>query len=99
MGKYKISKKAIEDLSVIWKYTYDEWSELHADKYYWMLIEACNEISDNPEIGKNYSIIAKDIFGIRSGHPILFYRRMENDDIEIVRILHEQMDLKARVKE
>jgi len=99
MGKYRISRKAIDDLSAIWEYTYEEWSEIQADKYYWMLIEACNEISDNPEIGKNYSIIAKDIFGIRSGHHIVFYRRMEKDDIQIVRILHEQMDLKERVKE
>jgi len=99
MGKYKISKKAIEDLSAIWEYTFNEWSEIQADKYYWMLIATCNEISDNPEIGKNYSIIAKNIFGIRSGHHIVFYLRMENKDIEIVRVLHEQMDLKARVKE
>ena len=99
MGKYRISRKAIDDLSAIWEYTYEEWSEIQADKYYWMLIEACNEISDNPEIGKNYSIIAKDIFGIRSGHHIVFYRSVENNDIEIVRILHEQMDLKERVKE
>ena len=72
MGKYKISQKAIEDISAIWEYTYFEWSESQADKYYWMLIETCNEISDNPEIGKDYSIIAKNLFGIRSGRHIVF---------------------------
>lgn len=99
MGKYKISKKAIEDLSSIWEYTYYEWSESQADKYYWMLIETCNEISDNPEIGKDYSIIAKNLYGISSGRHIVFYRKKKNSDVEIVRVLHEQMDLQSRVKE
>jgi toxin ParE1/3/4 len=99
MGKYKISQKAIEDLSAIWEYTYYEWSESQADKYYWMLIDTCNEISDNPDIGKDYSIIAKDLYGIKSGRHIVFYLRKKNKDIEIIRVLHEQMDLKTRVKE
>ena len=99
MGKYKISQKAIEDLSAIWEYTYFEWSESQADKYYWMLIETCNEISDNPEIGKDYSIIAKNLFGIRSGRHIVFYRKKKNSVVENIRVLHEQMDLKTRVKE
>ena len=75
MGKYKISQRAIEDLSAIWEYTYYEWSESQADKYYWMLIDTCNEISDNPEIGKDYSVIAKDLYGMKSGRHIVFYRR------------------------
>jgi toxin ParE1/3/4 len=98
MGKYKISQKAIDDLSKIWEYTYHEWSELQADKYYWMLINTCNEISDNPEIGKEYSIIAKDLCGMKSGRHIVFYLRKKNKDIEIIRVLHEQMDLKTRIK-
>jgi len=99
MGKYKISQKAIEDLSAIWEYTYHEWSESQADKYYWMLIDTCNEISENPEIGKVYSIIAKDLYGMKSGRHLVFYRKKTNKDIEIIRVLHEQMDLKTRVKE
>jgi len=99
MGKYKISHKAIEDLSAIWEYTYYEWSESQADKYYWMLIDTCNEISENPEIGKVYSIIAKDLYGMKSGRHLVFYRKKTNKDIEIIRVLHEQMDLKTRVKE
>lgn len=96
---YKISQKAIEDLSSIWKDTYYEWSESQADKYYWMLIGTCIEISDYPEIGKDYSIIAKDLYGMKSGRHIVFYCRKWNMGIEIIRVLHEQMELKTRVKE
>jgi toxin ParE1/3/4 len=98
MEKFKFSKKAIEDLSAIWEYTYDEWSELQADKYYNMLIETCNEIADNPDIGKDYSLIAKNIYGITSGRHIVFYRRLRPKNVEIVRILHEQMDLKSKFR-
>ena len=98
MGKFKFSKMAIEDLSAIWEYTFDEWSELQAEKYYNMLIETCREIADNPYIGKDYSLIAKNLYGITSGRHILFYRRLRSKDVEIVRILHEQMDLKSRIR-
>lgn len=98
MGKYKFSKKAIEDLSAIWEYTYDEWSELQAKKYYNVLIDTCNEIADNPDIGKDYSLIAKNLYGITSGRHIVFYRRLRSKEVEIVRILHEQMDQKSRIR-
>ena len=34
MAKYLITNKAVEDLSKIWEYTFDNWSEDQADKYY-----------------------------------------------------------------
>ena len=54
MAKYLLTNKAVEDLSKIWDYTYEVWSENQADKYYELLIEACQEISKSPDIGKNY---------------------------------------------
>jgi toxin ParE1/3/4 len=95
MGKYRISKKAVEDLSGIWEYTYDQWSENQAEKYYRMLIETFYEVANNPEIGKSYSLIRDDLLGFKSGRHIVFYRRVRNDEIEIIRILHEQMDIKS----
>ena len=32
MAKYHFSNKAVEDLSAIWNYTFDAWSEHQADK-------------------------------------------------------------------
>ena len=39
MAKYKLSNKAVNDLTAIWNYTFDKWSENQADKYYLMLLE------------------------------------------------------------
>jgi toxin ParE1/3/4 len=54
MAKYKLSNKAVDDLTGIWNYTFDKWSENQADKYYFMLLENCNEVAFNPALGKNH---------------------------------------------
>ncbi len=47
MGKFTLSNKAVEDLSNIWNYAFDTWSESQADKYYTMLLESCQDIADD----------------------------------------------------
>ena len=99
MTKYFLSNKAVEDLSDIWNYTYIAWSENQADRYYELLIGFCEEISENPKIGKNYDEIDKNILGCRASHHIIFYRVIEANEIEVLRILHKNMDLKNRMRE
>ena len=99
MARYKLTKKAVEDLTQIWNYTFDKWSENQADKYYQMLLENCNEVACNPELGKKYSVVSENLFGFRAGRHIIFYRKIEENEMEIIRILHEHMDLKSRISE
>lgn len=99
MATFKLTNKAVDDLARIWNYTLHEWSESQADNYYQMLIDNFNKIANNPEIGKNYSGIIENLLGFKVGRHIVFYRKMNNEGIEIARILHEQMDLKNRTKE
>lgn len=98
MPEYFLSKKAISDLKNIWNYTYEKWSENQADKYYQMLIEGFKEVSKNPNSGKEYSIILDNLRGYKAGRHIIFYRETEEGIVEIIRILHEKMDLRNRVK-
>ena len=99
MPGYKLTHKAVEDLTVIWNYTVEKWSEKQADKYYRLLIDNFDEISRNPGLGKSYSDIIENILGFRVGRHIIFYRIIQSNKIEILRILHEKMDLKNRIKE
>ena len=99
MAKYLLTNKAVEDLSKIWDYTYEVWSENQADKYYELLIEACQEISKSPDIGKNYDEIEQGILGFRVEKHIIFYRKTKAKEIEVLRILHGRMDLKNRIDE
>ena len=99
MAKYELTNKAVEDLTGIWEYTIEKWSEQQADKYYNLLLDTCQEIANNPELGKNYDGITKDLFGLKTNRHIIFYRKRINQPIEITRILHERMDLKNRLSE
>ncbi|GGB67685.1 plasmid stabilization protein ParE [Flavobacterium suaedae] len=96
MAKYHLSKKAVDDLANIWSYTYDEWSERQADKYYKLLIDSCQEIANNPLLGKSYTEIADSLFGYKSGEHIIFYLIIDKKEIEVVRILHGRMDIKQK---
>ena len=99
MANYFLTNKAVEDLSKIWNYTYESWSENQADKYYKLLIDFCKEISQDPQIGKNYRGIEKNIFGYKADQYIIFYRIIKASEIEVLRILHGRMDLKVRIQE
>ena len=56
-------------------------------------------LSENPNIGKNYSEIASDIFGFLANRHIIFYRILNVNEIEITRIISANMDLKSRMTE
>ena len=99
MAEYKLTNKAVEDLSKIWDYTFEVWSEKQADKYYDGLISICQEIAENPDLGKNYEGISAQLFGMEANRHIIFYRTESTKHIEITRILHEIMDLKKRITE
>lgn len=99
MAKYELTNKAVEDLTAIWKYTIEKWSEDQADKYYNLLLKGCQDIANNPELGKNYEGISNNLFGLKTNRHIIFYRKRIKQPIEITRILHGQMDLKRRISE
>ena len=99
MAKFKLTNKAVEDLSKIWDYTFEVWSENQADTYYEMLIINCQEIADNPHLGQNYDGITQSLFGMKTIRHIIFHRTINKNYIEITRILHERKDLKKRIIE
>lgn len=98
MPKVRYSNKAVEDLSSIWDYTFTQWSENQADEYYAMLISACNRLLYPSVISnRSYKEISEGLLGVKAGHHLIFYNIMENDDVMIIRILHEKMDIKQHL--
>jgi len=97
--KLKISQKAQEDLINIWEYTYKNWSLIQADRYYQIIINCINEVRKQPDLGKNYGFIRNGYRANKVKSHIVFYRLTSEDEIEIIRILHQRMDLKNRLSE
>lgn len=99
MAKYELTKLAVVDLTEIWEYTVEKWSEQQADRYYNLLLDSCQDIANNPELGKNYEGVINDLFGFKTSRHIIFYRKRIDQPIEITRILHGQMDVKNKISE
>ncbi|MCB0495854.1 MAG: type II toxin-antitoxin system RelE/ParE family toxin [Cyclobacteriaceae bacterium] len=99
MAEVILRQEAINDLNNIWDYTFIKWSENQADKYYATIKFACKEIGENPDLGKEYTRISRNLLGLKSGKHIIFYQLISENKIEVIRILHERMDLKNRLTE
>lgn len=98
--KYKISKEASNDLEKIWLYTFEVWSKEQADHYFDLLIDEIEYLSENPKSGKDYNEIRKGYFRSRVKSHFIFYKvNLKNKEIEIIRILHQQMDISSRLDE
>ncbi len=99
MFNYELTNKANEDLNDIWDFTFDEWSEEQADKYYFEILDCCQFIAENQYLGRNYKEIENSLYGYLINKHIVFYQKITKLDILVVRILHTSMDLKERIKE
>jgi len=99
MPKFMLSQMAVNDLTQIWNYTFDVWSESQADKYYFDLLKDCQNLALNQLLGKNYNEIKDFLLGYPSGQHLIFYRVPDKDKIKIIRILHAKMDLKNRMQD
>ncbi|MFZ6664619.1 type II toxin-antitoxin system RelE/ParE family toxin [Peijinzhouia sedimentorum] len=97
-NKYRISKQAIDDLNTIWIYTFNKWSKEQADRYYDLIIGEIEFIADNYLTGKSVEQTRKNYRVMKIKSHLIFYRKVENEIVEIVRILHQRMDVKKRLK-
>ncbi|NUY80529.1 type II toxin-antitoxin system RelE/ParE family toxin [Flavobacterium sp. MAH-1] len=97
MAKYYFTNKATEDLIDIWDYSVHEWSENQAEKYYNLIMASCQDLANNPQLGRTYGILALNVLGYKCGQHIIFYREISKNEIEIERVLHGMMDLKNKL--
>ena len=96
---YKISKSAQGDLINIWEYTLKNWSVAQADTYYQILLNTMLDLGQHPSLGKCYESFRKGYRGFNIKSHIIFYKEQKDKPIEIIRILHQRMDLKNRIRE
>lgn len=97
---FKISKEAADDLENIWFYTFENWSIEQADRYFNLLMDEIEFLSEKPYSGKDYSILRKGYFRSKVKSHFIFYKISKNSgDIEIIRILHQRMDIDDRLNE
>jgi toxin ParE1/3/4 len=92
--KFKLSKKALADIESIWLFTVENWSVEQADRYYNLIFDEIEFIIKNPLTGKNYGHIRKNYRCSRVQAHLIFYRiTTNNKEVEIIRVLHQRMDI------
>lgn len=95
---FVITKKAVSDLEEIWLYTVEKWSVEQADRYYNLLFDEINFICKNSTAGKSMEHVRKGYRASKVKSHLIFYR-VVNNTIEVIRILHEQMDIENRLND
>ena len=96
--KYKISKEAQNDLEKIWLYTFETWSIEQADRYYDLIFDEIEFIAEHPNSGIDYNHIRKGYLRSKVKSHFIFYKINRKESlVEIIRILHQQMDIENRL--
>ncbi|WCM42304.1 type II toxin-antitoxin system RelE/ParE family toxin [Flavobacterium sp. CBA20B-1] len=97
---YKISHEANRDIENIWLYTYENWSLEQADRYINLIIDEIEYLAENPKSGKDYGHLRKGYFRSQIKSHFIFYKiSLKREEIEIIRVLHQRMDIESRLTE
>jgi toxin ParE1/3/4 len=97
---YKISVEAKSDIEKIWLYTFENWSLEQADRYFDLIMDEIEYITENPNSGKDYSDVRKGYLRTRIKSHFIFYKvNKKQNEVEIIRVLHQRMDIENRLND
>lgn len=99
MSKYIITEKALEDINKIWIYTAENWSVEQANRYYNLIIDEIEYIADNFLMARDFNKIRKLYRFSKVNSHLIFFKKNKFNEIEVIRILHERMDIENRLAE
>jgi toxin ParE1/3/4 len=98
MIDFRLTKKATEDLRSIGRYTQKNWGRDQRNKYLARLDDSFHTIAREPQIGLACDYIRHGYRKYHVGRHLIFYRQTESV-VEIIRILHDRMDVESHFPE
>ncbi|OED49900.1 plasmid stabilization protein ParE [Rhodobacteraceae bacterium (ex Bugula neritina AB1)] len=96
--RWVIRPAARADLAAIWRYGLETWGEAQADAYADSLFALFDLLADFPEMARKRSEFTPPVRIHPSGAHLVIYR-LDQDHLEILRILHARQDLMAFLTE
>lgn len=93
MSRYLLSPAAQTDLEQIWDYSYENWGLDQAEAYLRELQRALERVSANPQIGWACDEIRPGYRKLAAASHTLFYRVTAEGVTDVVRVLHQRMDV------
>lgn len=98
MTGYLLSPAAQADLSDIWDYSARTWGTEQADRYILAIRDACKALAAGRKRGRPIDDIRPGYRKFAVQSHFLFYRVTDTGLIDVVRILHQRMDVVAHLK-
>jgi toxin ParE1/3/4 len=97
MTRYVLSELAESDLDEIWDYTAAHWSRDQANAYILSIRNTCQALADGRLVARAIDQVRPGYQKYPVGSHFLFFRRIDETLIGIVRILHQRMDYVSRL--
>jgi len=98
MLSFRLTEKAIMDIKDIGRYTQKKWGREQRNKYLSRLDDGFHLIANEPQIGKTCDYIRLGYRKYHVGRHLIFYK-LSSDYIEIIRILHDRMDVESHLSD
>src|SRR3954469_15026609 len=95
---YGLSPLAERDLEEIWLYTFENWSADQADRYHNQIMAAIEGLADGSRQGRPIDDIRPGYRKLAVASHFLFYRITDAGTIDVMRILHQRMDVSAHLR-
>jgi toxin ParE1/3/4 len=99
MTTFTLTLRAKSDLKFIAKFTEDRWGRVQRNIYIKQFDEAFHMLAGSPSMGKNCDFIRSGYHKFPQGSHIIFYKIVPNRTLEIIRILHKNMDVTSRLSD
>ena len=90
---FKIKKAALNDLREISIYTRKTWGKEQEDVYMKGIFACFEKIAKHQTHNRNLSHIEPDCLIYKISHHLVVFRWLEDGRPEILRVLHEKMDI------
>ena len=99
MKGYVLSPAAQADLGEIWDYSARNWGAEQADRYILAIRDACEAVADGRRQGRPIDDIRPGYRKLALASHFLFYRITDAGMIDVIRILHQRMDVASRLQD
>ena len=96
MATFTLTEKAKSDLKDIARFTQKRWGREQRNKYLKDLDACFCRLADNPSLGRECSEVRTGYSKFPTGSHVIYYRSVPKYQVEIVRILHESMDVEIQ---
>jgi toxin ParE1/3/4 len=94
---YRLSPLAKADLSEIWGYSAKRWGEDQADTYVRLITGVCADLAAGRKVGRSIEAVRAGYFRHPAGSHVIFSRFRDRREIEVIRILHQRMDIERHL--